>query len=371
MTAGERDLHEIGRQIVLLEHQTRSRIAVWLDLIAEFDRREGWRATRFSSTARWLGHACGIDPRTAREHVRVARRLAQWPAVAEALASGQLSYAQARALARADDGEDEQELLRVARGSTAAELERHIQRLRSAPSADLDVARGVHETRFVKWFWQPDGSVAFFGRLAADAGQALIEAIEEGVERLDGAPVLGREGPRPPLLARRADALTELALSGAPTTQLMLHADLASLAGFAEGEVLHLDAGPSIPAVLAQRLTCDCDITLKGLNLGRATRVVTPRQRRALEQRDGRICSMPGCTRVHGLKAHHLQHWSHGGRTDLDNLALFCEYHHRLFHDDGWSVTRRGDGTLEIRDRRGRCLEETPQRGSPGGLVAA
>ena len=368
----ERDIEEVGAQIVWLEFQTRSRMADWLALVEEFDRREGWRGTRFSGTARWLADRCRLSTRTARDHVRVAKRLAVWPAVAEAFGLGQLSYSQVRALSRADEGEDELALLRIARSSSTAELERHVAQLRSAPSADPDIARRTHAKRFLKWFFEEDGSLAFFGRLAADAGQAFVEAIEEGRERLDAEPALWRDaGPRPPMGARRADALTEIALSGAPKTQLMLHADLPSLRGLADGEVLHLDAGPSIPPALAQRLTCDCEITLKGLNLGRTTRVVTPTQRRALEQRDGRVCSMPGCTRVHDLHAHHLRHWSNGGATDLDNLALFCHFHHRLFHDDGWTVERRGDGTLRIADPRGRELQAVPPRASPTLLLAA
>lgn len=201
--------------------------------------------------------------------------------------------------------------------------------------------------------------------------KALVEAIEEGVERIDGEPAARREGRRPALAARRADALTELSLSGAPKTQLMLHADLESLAGLAEGRVLHLDHGPAIPPELAQRLTCDCEITLKGLNLGRSVRLPTARQRRAVEQRDGRRCSMPGCTRVHGLQAHHLRHWARGGRTDLDNLALFCHYHHRLFHEDGWTASRRADGSLGFLGPGGREVDMLPQRASPGMPLAA
>jgi hypothetical protein len=112
-------------------------------------------------------------------------------------------------------------------------------------------------------------------------------------------------------------------------------------------------------------------ISIDGLNLGRATRVVSPAQRRALEARDGRVCSMPGCHRSHGLHAHHIVHWSRGGRTDLANLALFCHYHHRLFHDDGWTLRRKRDGTLAITDPRGRELHRIPSRASPPLPVAA
>jgi hypothetical protein len=74
---------------------------------------------------------------------------------------------------------------------------------------------------------------------------------------------------------------------------------------------------------------------------------------------------MPGCHRTHGLDGHHIQHWAHGGRTDLDNLVLLCRYHHRLFHDDGFALRRRRDGTLLINDPSGRELYQLPSRASP------
>jgi hypothetical protein len=112
-------------------------------------------------------------------------------------------------------------------------------------------------------------------------------------------------------------------------------------------------------------------VTVDGLNLGRTTRVISPAQRRALEARDGRICSLPGCNRTHGLQAHHIEHWINGGLTDITNLAFFCTYHHRLFHDDGWAVRRQRDGTLVFTDPRGRELHRLPTRASPTRLAIA
>ncbi|WP_297536640.1 HNH endonuclease signature motif containing protein, partial [Amycolatopsis sp.] len=33
-----------------------------------------------------------------------------------------------------------------------------------------------------------------------------------------------------------------------------------------------------------------------------------------------------------------------GGPTDLNNLTLLCERHHRLIHCGGWEVRMGGDG---------------------------
>lgn len=327
-------------------------------LVAEFDELGAAQELGFRSTAHWLTVECRIEPRTARDYLRVAHRLEAWPRVREAMGEGRLSYSQARALSRASAEEDEAALLRTALTSTVVALERHVRALRSAPSAEPDVAEAAHARRSVQWGWDEDGMLRFWGRLDPADGAALVEAVETGAARIRAPQKLRRPG----LGARRADALGEIVRSGCPRTTVMLHADLASLAGTPGGEVLHLEDGPSIPAELGRRLTCDAMITVKGLNHGRSQRVVTPAQRRALEERDGRVCWMPGCDRCHELDAHHIVHWTRGGRTDLANLVLLCPYHHRLLHEGGWRLAMsRGD--VLVVDRVG---EVVSSRRAPG-----
>jgi Domain of unknown function (DUF222)/HNH endonuclease len=82
------------------------------------------------------------------------------------------------------------------------------------------------------------------------------------------------------------------------------------------------------------------------LEVGRTSRVVQPAQRAALVVRDGG-CGFPGCDRPQAwCEAHHLQHWLHGGPTDLANLALLCRTHHRAVHEGGWRLARDPDGWL-------------------------
>ena len=74
------------------------------------------------------------------------------------------------------------------------------------------------------------------------------------------------------------------------------------------------------------------------LDLGRTQRLATPAQKTALLARDGG-CVIPGCT-VPGdaCDAHHVQWWTRGGPTDLDNLALACGRHHTEIHQDTWEI---------------------------------
>lgn len=315
-----------------------------------------------------------MERRTAREYVRVAKRLMRWRRVAEAFGLRQLSYSQVRAITRAEETEDEAELLRIARGRTVRQIEHHVRQLRSSRSADIDSANQGRAKRHVTYFYDEIGSLHFFGRLPADQGASFAEALETAAEELAGSPddpcCLGGWS-RPPIAARRADALVELVTGGGTTTHLVLHADpeaLACQAGRDEpraGDVLYVRDGPAIPSELARRLTCDCRVSLKDLNHGRAQRLVTARQRATLELRDGRVCAFPGCDRTHGLQAHHITHWIHGGRTDLDNLALLCAAHHHLLHEGRFTTRRRKGTSLAFADPRGHEIHTLRNRASP------
>src|SRR5512132_3801570 len=97
-----------------------------LDLIREFDAREGWNHG-FRSCADWLSWRVGLDKGAARERVRVARALGTLPRLAHALAGGQISYSKVRALTRVATPETEAQLLAVARAGTAVHVERIVR----------------------------------------------------------------------------------------------------------------------------------------------------------------------------------------------------------------------------------------------------
>lgn len=84
---------------------------------------------------------------------------------------------------------------------------------------------------------------------------------------------------------------------------------------------------------------------------GRQDRLVTGPLRRALGTLDGERCRFPGCPRNTKLHAHHVIYWTHGGRTDLDNLVLLCHRHHTLVHTEGFQLVLSPDRTLTVRTR--------------------
>jgi hypothetical protein len=393
-------LTRLEADITSLAADLARRLERWLSLVAEFDRRGGARRWGFRGTAEWLAWQCGLTQRTARDHVRVARALTERPLVREGLAGGELSYSKVRALSRAPAGEDEAALVALAHSASAGEVERVVRQMRSAPSAGVEMANRAHARRFVDWSWEPDGSLSIRGRLRAEDGAAFIEMIETAAAALHGPPAPRepladeRDQPapadlhdRPPLGARRADALAELALSGSPRTQVVVHVDqdalpcTATAAAERAGTTCELEDGPAIPSETARRLSCDGELVLArqaddgAIDYGRKRRVVPAPLRTVLERRD-RHCRFPGCEHRHDLHAHHVRHWAHGGTTRKDNLVLMCRFHHRLVHEDGFTVHRARDGTFDFRRPDRRRVPDAPVhavalRGARGQPIAA
>src|SRR3989449_11722083 len=78
------DLDQLGDEIAELSAHLEAATARLLDLIREFDAREGWN-TGFRSCAAWLGWRVGLDPGAGRGRVRGARALGTLPLLAHAL----------------------------------------------------------------------------------------------------------------------------------------------------------------------------------------------------------------------------------------------------------------------------------------------
>jgi hypothetical protein len=153
---------------------------------------------------------------------------------------------------------------------------------------------------------------------------------------------------------RRADALVgvcqlatacgELPDNGGDRPQVVVTIDFESLRDQVGAGTF--DDGSHLSPAAARRLACDAGIipavlgtASQVLGVGRRSRLATGPLRRALVLRD-KGCVFPGCDRPpRWTDAHHIVHWSNGGPTDLDNLALLCGYHHRLIHHSDWQVT--------------------------------
>ena len=382
------DLDRLGDEIAELSAHLDAASARLLHLIREFDARGGW-SNGFPSCAAWLTWRVGLAPGAAREHVRVARALGTLPRLAEALARGELSYSKIRELTRVATPETEERLLAVGRAGTAEHVQRIVRGWRRMDArAEARQAVRQHVARSLHVYPDEDGTVRVRGRLSPEVGALLLKALAAARETLyqrrrDQAPDIDP----PTMEQQQADALALLAETalhqeldpGAPGEryQVVVHIDAEVLADpEAPGQSV-LDGGVRVPAGTSQRLACDAsrvvmrqDAEGRVVEVGARTRTIPPALRRALHHRD-RSCRFPGCGVQFG-QGHHIQHWARGGPTTLSNLALLCRRHHRVVHEEGYTVDRQPDGELHFRYPNGRLLPEVPPpAAAPGDAVNA
>ena len=348
-------LDRLGDEIAELSAHLEAATARLLALIREFDARGGWNRG-FRSCAEWLSWRVGLDPGAARERVRGARALGNLPALAAALAGGELSYAKVRALTRVATPETEARLLAVGRVGTAAHVERIVRGWRLVDRlAEARESRRQDTTRALHLHTDEDGTVVVRGRLTPEQGALLRRALEAARESL--YPRRRRAAPVPDVNDRaleppswpqqQADALTLLAETalhheldpGAPGEryQVVVHVDAAALVDPARPGQSELTEGGHVSAETSRRLACD------------ASRVVMA------HGPDG----FPGCE-VRVGQGHHIQHWAEGGPTTLSNLVLLCRRHHRAVHEEGYRITRETDDTFQVHRPDGRLLPEAP-----------
>ena len=372
------ELDRLGDEIAELSAHLEAATAGLLDLIREFDAREGWN-TGFRSCAAWLSWRVGLDPGAARERVRVARALGTLPRLAAALARGEISYAKVRALTRVAAPETEERLLAVGRAGTAEHVERLVRGWRRVDrQAEAQETARQHASRALHVHQDDDGTVVVRGRLTPEAGALLLRALAAARDSLYQKVVPDVDAPTVP--QQQADALALLAETalhqglypGAPGEryQVVVHVDAAVLADADQPGQSVLEDGARVPAETSQRLACDASRVVmrhepdgQVVEIGARTRTIPTALRRALHHRD-RECCFPGCGLPFG-QGHHLRHWAQGGPTTLSNLALLCRRHHRAVHEEGYTVDRQPDGALRFRRPDGRLLPDAP---APSGV---
>ena len=353
---------------------------ILLELLGEFDAVGGIKHwSGFKSLAHWLSWACSMTSGVAREHVRVAKALRRMPMIAGLFREGRLSYSKVREVSRVVDVVDEQRLAGLAVTATASQLARIISGFRAAEGMRIS----QQTKRKVSWHESEDGMIDFRARLPKDEAALLIAAIDTAKDQFGPPPAKpdpcrdAEQVPAPGVgVYSTADALLDVARgfldtapqdrSGEDRTLVVVQVSAEQLgdvraatpadrnvpAGRAQPAeaVCHIAGVGSVEAGTAQRHACDnpvlgaiIDKHGKVLALGRTRRLVSRAQRRALLLRD-KMCRYPGCHQTRHLKAHHVVPWILGGRTDLDNLILLCQWHHTAVHEGGVTVTADADG---------------------------
>ncbi|OFB44906.1 hypothetical protein BA059_01910, partial [Mycolicibacterium sp. (ex Dasyatis americana)] len=314
-----------------------------VDIVAELERDELCEATGARSITALVAWKTGVAPRHAETMVAVARRLGQFPRCAEALREGRLSLDQVGVIAEnAADGSDAHyaELASVAtvrQLRTAVKLQpRPDPDPKPEPRRSFTQVEGNGYTTYR--ITLPRLDAATFDAARQAHHDALVAEWKRDHEAVDE---------QAPPFPDHVDAFMRLVEAGWDTeaarrphgqhTTVVMHLNVTD-------RVAALHLGPVLTDEQRRYMLCDatCEVWLERqgqpISVGRATRTISRRLRRALEHRD-RCCVVPGCGATRGLHAHHIVHWEDGGRTDLDNLVLVCPYHHRAHHQGGITIT--------------------------------
>lgn len=384
MSGVHRDIFDLGQlspddleeEICTLTAELFAGTARLLELVAEFDERGDWEARGFGSCSTWLAWRLSMMPRTAREHVRVARDLRELPLVSAAFSRGELSYSKVRALTRLRmvRADREAELLLLARHATGAQLDKLVRTYaRVTPVPYLEPGNLSSLSHNLN----DDGTMSIHVRLPAEDGAVVLNALKMAADPLWEAEVEARKenragGSAEPRRATKTDCLVDIAssymargrrsLSCPEKYQVVVESDPPHIRGL--GPVAH---------ETARRISCDSSLVeasshMSGsMSIGRRSRSIPAPMRRMLERRDT-CCRFPGCENTIALDSHHMVHWADGGETSTDNLVRLCRRHHRLVHEGGWGVESDPDkGVVFIHPLRGPMEASPPLLQNKGG----
>ncbi|MFQ5608861.1 MAG: DUF222 domain-containing protein [Woeseiaceae bacterium] len=341
-------IEELDRDILNLCRSINAATYELLTLIRQFDERVGWCKWGLSSCTEWLAWRCDLSMATAREKVRVAHALKALPLIAESFSTGELSYTKVRALTRVANTENEKDLVAFALRNTASYVAQRCRELRMGSADSIDTAARANAGRSLRIRRDPDrGTMTLIIDLPLESGDVVDKALEKA--RDDDCPGIP-EVADTPWSKRQADAFVRMAREylnsdareckqGSDNYLLTVHVDQSALAG-AVGR-------SSLPIESVRRLCCDSsavviteDDTGQPLSIGRKSRIIPKAIQRAVRARDNDCCTFPGCENRRYLDCHHVEHWSNGGETALENLMLLCTKHHTLVHEGGFRIER-------------------------------
>ena len=341
--------------------------------MGEFNRRQAYRDEGATSLESWTAERFGVSTATARGYAQVGEKAGDIPRLVGSMCAGDISLDKVRAVVDVATPETDQQLLDQARECSVRDL---VEVARSTAAAAASAAgsgsrpaRSDYDRRFVRF---NDGLHSISAQLPAEAYAETKACIDA---RIADIPSDGGT----PLDQRRCDALLEVVRSQTTGTSgsaskaspylVVAHVPMAALVDDSqEPEVLagELELHGLIDGETVKRIACDALLVVAvdddighTMYEGRARRFPTGAQRREVMRRD-RHCRFPGCTNVTFTNVHHIVPWKPGGRTDLDNLVLLCEYHHHRVHSRGWTLSGNANEVLAIVGPTGREMTSRP-----------
>lgn len=213
-----------------------------------------------------------------------------------------------------------------------------------------------------RWTDVRTGMCHLHAELDPETAAAVWTALDERL-----AVLKGRDDTAGVHLGRlEVDALVELVTASSlletRSPSLSVLVDLATLRSglFDVGSICETSDGLALAPEAVRRMACDASIlpvVLGGdgvpIDVGRARRLATREQRRALAAMYS-TCGFAGCeVRFERCRIHHVDPWQSAGPTDLSNLLPLCSRHHHQVHDGGWTLTMTADRVITLRSPDG------------------
>ncbi|GAB2985076.1 HNH endonuclease signature motif containing protein [Nocardioides montaniterrae] len=314
----------------------------------------------------WLAHEAHLDPQSVRAELKLAEAIDEkWHVVAAGMRAGTVNRAQAQVIVTALEKlppeidqvtrrRAEKHLIELAGQFGPRELRTLGDRILSvvapeiADEADAKALEREEQRARVRTSLRFKRLGDGLTRIVALVPDAVAARLETYLDAFSSPRQDAEHAPRSQKLGHAFCSLLEhldpkqLPDHGGDSTTVMvtvtldeLRRDLATagIIGSMEGDL-------RISANEARRLACTAKIipvVLGGkgeiLNLGRARRLYSPAQHKALRLRD-KQCRAEGCSiPATWCEAHHSQPWSRGGKTDLADGVLLCSHHHHVAHD--------------------------------------
>jgi hypothetical protein len=323
-----------------------------------------WRRQGARSAAHSLARATGASVGAAKQLLEVGRRLEQQSAVEAAARRGELSVAQAAAIAdaaTADPDAADRLVGQVAAGSSLAELRDQCAVIKAAAEPDLEARRrNIHARRRLRAWTDPEGTWHLSACSNIEDGAQIMAALAPIRDQHFAA--ARSQGPREPPDAYAFDALVTLAVEtaspqaaapqsgrprrGAPV-KLLLRADYNTfLRGFpVGGETCELVGyGPIAMSAVHQLLQTGDPVVAAILTKAKALvgvahlgRKPNAHQQTALEWLYP-ACTVIGCSAQARLQTDHRIDWADTHFTMLDFLDRLCEHDHILKTRYGWAL---------------------------------
>ena len=187
------ELEQLGERIAEQAAHLDAAMHRLLTDLREFDQRGGWHRQGALSCAHWLAWRVGWSLVTARDHVRVARKLADFSQIDDALRRGEVSYSKVRAMLRIATPANERLLLEYARLMTGSQLENTCRKYALVLRAGLvPNPRDDEQRRYVRRRDTDDGMIKIEAVLHAEEAEMVWTMLNLAATRLTREPDQGQ-----------------------------------------------------------------------------------------------------------------------------------------------------------------------------------